>query len=74
MKKIKYRDVNLENGYNNYDFNGDLIILNQLPLIEDKFLNLLLKSENKNVLIIPDLKKSLQYENLFQFLKLKNYI
>ena len=71
VEKIKYRDVNLENGYNNYDFNGDLIILNQLPLIEDKFLNLLLKSENKNVLIIPDLKNSLQYENLFQFLKIK---
>ena len=30
-----------------------------------------MKSENKNVLIIPDLKNSLQYENLFQFLKIK---
>ena len=71
VEKIKYRDVNLENGYNNYDFNGDLIILNQLPLIKDKFLNLLMKSENNNVLIIPDLKNSLQYENLFQLLKIK---
>ena len=72
VEKINYLDINLQNGYNDYDLNADLIILNQLSNIDDQLLNHLFESNNKSLIIIPDLKSSYQYSSLFKILKIEN--
>ena len=72
VEKINHLDINLQNGYNDYDLNADLIILNQLSNINNQLLNHLFESDNKNLIIIPDLKSSYQYSNLFKILKIEN--
>ena len=46
--------------------------MNQLSNIDDQLLNHLFESNNKSLIIIPDLKSSYQYSSLFKILKIEN--
>ena len=70
VEKTKYSDVDIKNGYNEYDLKADLLILNELNFLDEKLLDDILKSTNKNLLIFPDLTNYSSYLNLFNLFKI----
>ena len=69
VEKTKYEEVNFKEGYNDYDLNADLIILNELKNIDKQLLNTILS--NKNILILPSISENLEYQELNDFLNIK---
>ena len=69
VEKTKYEEVNFKEGYNDYDINADLIILNELINIDKQLLNTILS--NKNILILPPISENLEYQELNNFLNIK---
>ena len=69
VEKIKYEEVDIQGGYNNYDLNADLIILNELININKQLVNNI--TSNKNIIIFPSTSKNLDYEKLEDLLKIK---
>mgnify|MGYP001303807893 FL=1 len=69
VEKTKYEEVNFREGYNDYDLNADLIILNELINIDKQLINTI--TPNKNILILPSTSKNSDYKNLNNFLNIK---
>ena len=69
VEKTKYEEVNFREGYNDYDLNADLIILNELINIDKQLINTI--TPNKNILILPSTSANSDYKNLNTFLKIK---
>ena len=69
VEKTKYEEVNFREGYNDYDLNADLIILNELINIDKQLINTL--TPNKNILILPSTSENSDYKNLNIFLNIK---
>ena len=69
VEKTKYEEVNFREGYNDYDLNADLIILNELINIDKQLINTL--TPNKNILILPSTSENSDYKNLNNFLNIK---
>ena len=69
VEKTKYEEVNFREGYNDYDLNADLIILNELINIDKQLINTI--TPNKNILILPSTSENSDYKNLNTFLKIK---
>ena len=70
VEKTKYEEVNLREGYNDYDLNADLIILNELVNIDKQLINNIIF--NKNIIILPSISENLDYQELNNFLNLKS--
>lgn len=69
VEKTKYEEVNFREGYNDYDLNADLIILNELINIDKQLINTI--TPNKNILILPSTSENSDYKNLNNFLNIK---
>ena len=70
VEKTKYEEVNLREGYNDYDLNADLIILNELVNIDKQLINNVIS--NKNIIILPSISENLNYQELNNFLNIKS--
>jgi len=69
VEKTKYKEVNFKEGYNDYDLNADLIILNELLNFDKQLINNIIS--NKNILILPSISENLDYQELNNFLNVK---
>ena len=70
VEKTKYEEVNIREGYNDYDLNADLIILNELVSIDKQLINNVIS--NKNIIILPSISENLDYQELNNFLNIKS--